>query len=111
MVHSSFHHAHWDKLLARAGLLDDGERFHFHALRHFAASWMIENGLSVMDVAALLGHAKFDMTLQTYAQSIIGGNHRHDAFDRMSRALIGAPIVLDAAYAQQGLENGSTSTA
>lgn len=103
VVHSSFHHAHWDKLLACAGLLDDGERFHFHALRHFAASWMIENGLSVMDVAALLGHAKFDMTLQTYAHSIMGGNHRHDAFDRMSQALIQAPLLLEAAYEQQAL--------
>lgn len=80
---------YWHPLLKKAGLWSDaGDQFHFHALRHFAASWMIEHGLALPDVASLMGHAKFDMTLQVYAHPIIGGHRRHDAFERMTGALI-----------------------
>ncbi len=81
----------WYPLLRQAGLWDEGgDQFHFHALRHFAASCMIEHGLSLPDVAALLGHSKFDMTLQIYAHPIVGGHRRHEAFERMSGALLTA---------------------
>ena len=80
--------------LRAVGLLH-AEQLHFHALRHFAASWMIENGLPLPEVASLLGHSKFDTTLQTplmvaffttigfgatrsYAE--IAAPHGHDAF-------------------------------
>lgn len=106
LLSSSFHSSHWPRLLSRAGLLDDGERYHFHALRHFAASWMIENGLPVTDVAMLLGHAKFDMTLQVYAHPIVGGSHRHEALERMSQTLIAAPlVVIDAASERHSAKN------
>ena len=79
----------WRPFLRRIGLETENDKgFHFHALRHFAASWMIENRLSLPDVAALLGHAKFDMTLQVYAHPIIGGGHRHAAMDRMAASLL-----------------------
>ena len=79
-------HRQWTYLLGRAGL-DDGEAFHFHALRHFCASWMIENGLPVTDVAALLGHSKFDMTLQVYAHPVVRPSLRHEAMERMTATL------------------------
>lgn len=89
-------HRQWTYLMARAGL-DNGERFHFHALRHFCASWMIENGLPVTDVAALLGHSKFDMTLQVYAHPVVRPSLRHDAIDRMVAAMpADAPNLCDA---------------
>jgi integrase len=79
----------WHPLLRDAGLWDEkGDQFHFHALRHFAASWMIENHMSLPDVASLLGHSKFDLTLQVYAHPIIGGGHRHAAMDRMAANLL-----------------------
>lgn len=93
--------AMWRGLLDRAGLLAEGEGFHFHALRHFAASWMIENRLGLTEVASLLGHEKFDMTLQVYAHPIVGGHARHQAMDAMSGAL----LSLSAAPIAQELRN------
>ncbi|MCA0340284.1 MAG: site-specific integrase [Proteobacteria bacterium] len=82
--HSNFYTHMWKPLLVRAGLAIDNDLFHFHALRHFAASAMIEMGIPLTDVASLMGHSKFDMTLQVYAHPIIGGVRRHEAIDRMS---------------------------
>lgn len=81
-----FHQNMWHPLLKRAGLFEEGEKdhYHFHALRHFAASAMIEMGIPLTDVASILGHEKFDMTLQVYAHPIVRGHRRHDAIDRMS---------------------------
>lgn len=82
---------HWYPLLKAAGLWDEGgDQLHFHALRHFAASAMIEHGLPLPDVASLMGHSKFDMTLQVYAHPIIGGHRRHAAFERMTGSLLSA---------------------
>ena len=40
---------------------------HFHQLRHFYASLLIDGGESVKVVQARLGHATADETLNTYA--------------------------------------------
>lgn len=89
MACTNFHKLCWRPLLGRAGLLaEGGDQFHFHALRHFAASWMIENGLPMTEVASLLGHRKFDTTLQIYAHPIVGGNRRHDTMERMASRLL-----------------------
>jgi integrase len=98
-----FNRGHWLPLLARAGLANAksaaeaqvlaGRQFHFHALRHFAASWMIANGLPLPDVASLLGHARFDLTLQVYAHPVVGGSRRLEAFDRMAARLLAAPAA------------------
>jgi len=37
-----------------------------HALRHFFASWAIEQGFSPKKVQALLGHATIAMTFDRY---------------------------------------------
>lgn len=89
MTSGAFHVWHWKKVLKDAGLLDDGgERPHFHALRHFAASHMISIGMPVTDVAQILGHSKFDMTLQTYAHPIVKTSVRRDMIDRMSGEIL-----------------------
>lgn len=101
---NGFYHA-WTLLLVRAGLQDKGDKrpFHFHALRHFAASWMLEGKLSPPDVASLLGHRTFDVTLQVYAHSVFSGSHRHSALDRMAAALVAEPqtITVDATQTRQ----------
>jgi integrase len=82
---SSFAEDYWAPLLKRAGMpYRGGERFHFHALRHFAASMMIAHNMPLTDVASLMGHAKFDMTLQVYAHPLIGGSRRADVIERMA---------------------------
>ena len=99
---------HWVPLLKTAGLWDEGgDQLHFHACRHFAASWMIEHGLALPDVASLMGHSKFDMTLQVYAHPIVGGNRRHEAFERMSGTLLAtAPLRLPAASTTRSTPQG-----
>lgn len=88
--HNNFDGMHWKKALKEAGLyIQGGDNLHFHALRHFAASFWIESGMPLTDVAMLLGHATFDMTLQTYAHPIVNGAQRLDMIDRASNALIG----------------------
>lgn len=78
----------WAKVQKAADLLVEGDKFHFHALRHFAASWMLANGLPLTDIAQILGHSKFDMTLQVYAHSISSPNQRRIAIDGMSDRLL-----------------------
>ncbi len=75
--------------LTRTGLAPEPGKpwHHFHALRQFAGTMMVDNGLPVTDVASLLGHAKFDTTLQVYAHPIAGGHRRHEALERMTAQL------------------------
>ncbi|AWN47141.1 hypothetical protein DK419_13140 [Methylobacterium terrae] len=84
---TAFYTGNWHCLLKRAGLFQAKDRHRFHACRHFAASWMIENGLSLPDVAGILGHRKFDLTLQTYAHPVMAANHRSVAIERMAARL------------------------
>lgn len=53
-------------LTTRCGVEDKG----MHALRHFAATSMLEGGATVRTVADVLGHADVAMTLNTYASSV-----------------------------------------
>lgn len=85
---ANFHMCHWRKLLDRAGLGNADDHLHFHALRHFASSWWIMNGLPLPDTAAMLGHAKFDITLQVYAHGIVGGQRKTEIADRMADRLL-----------------------
>jgi integrase len=41
-------------------------KYGFHALRHFFASWAIEQGFSAKRLQALLGHASIQMTFDIY---------------------------------------------
>ena len=77
-------HMAWTKLLKRAELYHDERPFHFHALRHFYASMIIEAGTPLADVASLLGHSTFDMTLQVYTHSVIKPAGRSEFVDRMA---------------------------
>ncbi|MDF2797659.1 MAG: hypothetical protein K0R85_403 [Devosia sp.] len=88
----NFRGSYWKPILQRAGIdVSDGVP-HFHALRHFAASWMIANGISLMDTATLLGHREFDTTLQIYAHDVATKTQRLAAFDTMATRLLAAPL-------------------
>lgn len=68
-----FRASSWGALLERAGfarISPTRPAFRFHALRHFAASWMIDTGWSLPEVAKTLGHAKVDMTMSVYAHAL-----------------------------------------
>lgn len=86
---SNFHRDCWRPLLVRAAVESEAatDHFHYHALRHFCASWLIANGMPLPDVAAFLGHSKFDMTLQVYAHSISAPTRRHEVVRNMVASL------------------------
>ena len=41
-------------------------RYGLHALRHFYASWLIDQGFAPKRVQALMGHSNIAMTLDIY---------------------------------------------
>jgi len=59
-----FHRRVWTPAVAAVGLPTGT---HFHQLRHFYASLLIDGGESVKVVQSRLGHATADETLNTYA--------------------------------------------
>ena len=71
IVGPDWHRHHWKDLLERAELTTDPKnRLHFHALRHFAGSWWLGNGLDVPLVSHLLGHANPAITMKVYAHTL-----------------------------------------
>lgn len=88
-----FRHGSWGPLLVRAGLSDNYLKptFHFHALRHFAASWMIDGGWSVPETAKALGHAQIDMTLNVYAHALQQRGADVEQMQTLANRLLGAP--------------------
>lgn len=88
-ISSDLFHCHWKALLIAAGLRDRDKSagLHFHALRHFASALMVEHHIPLTDVAGLMGHKSYDLTLQVYAHSIVGGSKRHVAFESMAESV------------------------
>jgi integrase len=58
----------WYPTLIAAGITDaEGKpRYNFHSLRHFCASWLIEQNFTAKRVQAWLGHSSIVMTYDTY---------------------------------------------
>jgi integrase len=73
--------AKWDWATKEAGL----PGFRIHDLRHTTASLMIESGASVVDVAAVLGHASSHTTLTIYAHLI--GARLDDVAERLGTTI------------------------
>lgn len=67
----------WIRLLRRSELLE----VHFHDLRHSAASWLLAQGVPIVDVSKMLGHADPSITLCIYAHAM------HDSQDRVVAAV------------------------
>jgi integrase len=66
--HSSILRDGWFSLQHRIGMerADGKPKYKFHALRHFCASLMIDQGVAPKRLQALLGHAKISITMDTY---------------------------------------------
>lgn len=58
----------WRRVAEKAGLVDEEGTplFHFHALRHVAASLLIADGLTPLHVKSFIGHARVNTTLDVY---------------------------------------------
>ena len=69
------------RIFAEIGLDDS---FTFHNLRHTAASIMLKNGMSLVEVSKYLGHSSPVITAQIYAHVMPGGLEKAMAiFDRV----------------------------
>ncbi|MGT2515649.1 tyrosine-type recombinase/integrase [Sphingomonas panni] len=89
MRHSNFRQYQWLPLLRRADVgTASGQPLHFHALRHFAVSWMIENGWTITDVSKIIGHASVNITLQVYAHVVKGRTQTAEAMDNLADNLL-----------------------
>jgi integrase len=59
------------------------------ALRHFCASWLIEQGFSPKRVQALLGHSSIQMTFDVYGHLFPSLEDDHAKFAAGELALVG----------------------
>jgi len=74
----------FENAVKRAGIVD----FHFHDLRHSAASYLAMNGASLMEIAEVLGHKTLSM-VKRYAH--LSEAHTRSVVERMNRAVFGEP--------------------
>lgn len=88
---------HWGPALRRAGL----EHARQHDLRHTTASWLIQDGCSLTEVAAILGHSETAVTAR-YAH--LAGTH----MDRV-RAVLEGRAGEPAPYPPHDLDSAGSS--
>src|SRR5215470_4569438 len=72
----------WKNAVQRAGI----ENFHYHDLRHSAASYMLMNGASLAEIGEILGHRTPQMT-KRYAH--LSESHSRAVVARMNQAIFG----------------------
>lgn len=95
---SNFQVSYWKPLLLRAGFppietkaLDGKVRRkwrHFHSLRHFAASFMIDSDWTIPEVSRQLGHADAAITLRVYSHVLKTKEQTGRAFEALAQKLL-----------------------
>jgi integrase len=69
---------------------DGKPKYALHALRHFFASWGIEQGFSPKRLQALLGHGSIGMTFDVYGHLFPSPDDDHARFAAGERAVLGS---------------------
>jgi integrase len=88
--HANIANRGWYALQIEAGLTDrGGAKYGLHALRHFFASWAIEQGFSPKRLQALLGHSSIQMTFDRYGHLFPSLEDDHAKFAAGELALVG----------------------
>jgi integrase len=84
---------HYRPLQVRAGIVKSTgtAKYGFHKLRHFFASWAIEQGFAPKRLQEIIGHGSIGMTYDTY------GHWFPNAIDDQARLAAGERAVLGAA--------------
>jgi len=85
----------FDDVQSHAGIVDDaGEpKYSLHALRHFFASWGIEQGFPPKRLQEILGHGSIQMTYDIYGHWLGDIEDDHARFARAEAALLGGSKV------------------
>ena len=87
---TNFWHHRWLPVMKRVGLMDGVRpKYHFHALRHNAARFFIEQGLQPKRIQKLMGHATIAMTFDVYGDYFDEGAETHEAVKEIERDLLG----------------------
>jgi integrase len=87
--HANIANRGWYALQISAGITDrGGARYGLHALRHFFASWAIEQGFSPKRLQALLGHSSIQMTFDRYGHLFPSLEDDHAKFAAGELALV-----------------------
>ena len=82
-------HTKWRQLQRKVFGKDQGGRFHFHALRHAAASLFIEQGLTPQQVKFVMGHTSVRMTFDRYGYLFPEDQAAHTASRAIESSLSG----------------------
>lgn len=79
-------------LQVEAGIIDaDGKpKYGFHALRHAAASMMIEQNWPPKKIQTILGHSSITMTFDVYGHLFTRAEDDLDLFDKLEKDLMAA---------------------
>lgn len=77
------------------GFIDsDGKpKYGLHALRHFFASWAVEQGFSAKRVQVLLGHSSIQMTFDVYGHLFPSLEDDHAKFAAGELAVVGRRVL------------------
>jgi integrase len=67
---------HWIKAVEKAGITN----FRFHDLRHTCASYLAQNGATILQIAEVLGHKQLEVT-KRYAHLCV--DHKQELVDRV----------------------------
>jgi integrase len=90
-THSNLVNRGWFGTQVAAGVVDDegGPKYAFHSLRHFAASWFIEQGFSSKKLQSLLGHSTIQMSYDLYGHLFPSLEDDHAKFAAGELSIIG----------------------
>jgi integrase len=87
--HANIANRGWYALQIAVGMVDRGcAKYGLHALRHFFASWAIEQGFSPKRLQALLGHSSIQMTFDRYGHLFPSLEDDHAKFAAGELALV-----------------------
>ena len=74
---------------AAAALARRHPKYGLHSLRHFFASWAIQQGFSAKRIQALMGHSSIQVTFDTYGHLLPNPADDREAMRRLQAKLVG----------------------
>jgi integrase len=91
MLHSNICNLWFYPLQRKLGIVDDTGRHKYglHALRHFYASWLIDQNFAPKKIQTWLGHASITMTFDTYGHLMPSDEDDHEKLATAELRIVG----------------------